>query len=91
MYDDSGGDPALLDGNINLDGTPKNPGIMPGDIQIMLTNLLIFVGTVILMAYLAYIMHTLFYRKQFSAALYNTFIFFIVIGLLSSSVYYLNT
>jgi len=91
MYDDSGGDPALLDGDINLDGTPKNPGIMPGDIQIMLTNLFIFVGTVVIMAYLAFIMHTLFYRKQFTTALYHTFIFFIVIGVLSSSVYYLNT
>lgn len=85
-YDDSGGDPALLDGNLN-----DNPGIMPGDIQTMLTTFLIFLGTVILLAYLAFIAHTFLYRKDFHTGLYNTVIFIVVLTVLSTIGYYLDT
>ena len=89
-YDDSGGDPALLDIDTNVN--VNDPGIMPGDIQTMLTSLLIFAGTIVVLAYLGFIMHTLFYRiNGFHTALYHIFIFFIVIGVLSSMTYYLNT
>ena len=86
-YDDSGGDPALLDGNSNN----ANPGIMPGDIQTMITNLLIFIGTVVLLAYLAFIAHTLLYRKDFHSGLYNTIIFIVILTVLSTIGYYLDT
>jgi hypothetical protein len=86
-YDDSGGDPALLDGNINN----GNPGVMPGDIQTMLTNLFIFVGTVTLLAYLAFIAHTLLYRQDFHTGLYNIVIFIVLLTVLSSIGYYLDT
>lgn len=86
-YDDSGGDPALLDGSAN-----GNPGLMPGDIQTMLTNLLIFIGTFTLLAYLAFIAHSFFYRENgFHTGLYNIIIFIVILTGLSSIGYYLNT
>ena len=83
-YDDSGGDPALV---LEVDSS----GIMPGDIQTTLTNLLIFIGSITLLAYLLFIAHTLLYRENgFHTGIRHIVICVVIVVVLSVIGYYLN-
>jgi hypothetical protein len=84
-YDDAGGDPALL----NVPGADAS-GIMPGDIQHILTIIFITIGTIILLAYLMFIVHTLIYRENgFHDAIFHVVVFAVLlVGLTVFSVYF---
>lgn len=84
-YNDAGGDPALL----NLPGADAS-GIMPGDIQHIITIIFITVGTIILLAYLMFIVHTLVYLENgFHNAIFHIVVFAVLLAALTVfSVYF---
>ena len=86
-YDDSGGSPA--DFNLALSG-PDTSGVMPGDVQHIVFIVLTAFGTIFLLAYLIYIVHTLVYRKNgFHESIYHIVIFVaLLIGLVLFGVYF---
>ena len=86
-YDDSGGSPA--DFNLALRG-PDTSGVMPGDVQNIVFIVLTSFGTIFLLAYLMYIVHTLVYRENgFHKAIYHIVIFVaLLIGLVLFGVYF---
>lgn len=86
-YDDSGGSPA--DFNLALRG-PDTSGVMPGDVQNIVFIVLTSFGTIFLLAYLMYIVHTLVYRKNgFHQSIYHIVIFVaLLIGLVLFGVYF---
>jgi len=45
-------------------GSGGSPGILPGDIEKVLTAIAITIGTLVLLAYLGFIVHTLLYREN---------------------------
>lgn len=86
-YDDSGGDPAFLDLSIN---GPDTSGVMPGDVQHIMFIVFTSIGSIFLLAYLMFIVHTLVYRENgFHDAVYHIVLFVILlIGLVLFGVYF---
>ena len=85
-YDDSGGDPALL--NIGING-PDTSGIMPGDVQHILFVVFTALGSIFLLAYIMYILHKIVYNDNgFNMVMYHILIFIaLLIGLILIGVY----
>jgi hypothetical protein len=57
--DAAGGDTMLIEG-----GSGGSPGILPGDIEHILTVIAVAIGTLTLLAYLGFIVHMLLYREN---------------------------
>jgi len=81
--EDAGDDPSLVD---NVD---TSSGLMPGDIQQILFITLTVIGTIVLLAYLMFIVHTVMFRKDFHNGLIHFVIFIVLlIGLTLFGVFF---
>ena len=70
--EDAGGDPSLVD------DVDTSSGLMPGDIQQILFIVLTVLGTITLLAYFMFVVHTVMFRKDFHNGIIH-FVIFIVL------------
>ena len=75
----AGGDLTLA----GLNAPDISSGLMPGDIQEIILTVFIWIGTILLLAYLGFIVHTLIVRKELQKGIYNTVILLVLIIALS--------
>jgi hypothetical protein len=79
QLEDAGYDSSMLDG-ISTDD--MSSGLMPGDIEQILVLIFIGFGSLALLAYFMYIIHTLFFRHDLRGGLINLGIFLLLLAVL---------